>query len=98
MTLLLSIVNDVVLLSNYKNIQMFMIFSKKTVFLFISLVLSQVLSSQVFFRKLTDGPLVNTLTDSRSVNFFDINRDGMEDLLITQGNASGASDLIYLNR
>lgn len=85
-------------LFNYKNIQMFMIFSKKTGFLFISLVLSQVLSSQVFFRKLTDGPLVNTLTDSRSVNFFDINRDGMEDLLITQGNASGASDLIYLNR
>lgn len=57
-----------------------------------------ILTGQTIFRQLTEGTMVNTLTDSRSVNFADFNQDGNEDLLITQGNASGASDLIYLNK
>lgn len=56
------------------------------------------LKAQTTFKKLTEGPVVNTLSDSRSVNFADFNQDGLEDLLITQGNSAGASDLIYLNK
>ncbi len=54
--------------------------------------------SQTTFKKLTTGTIVNTPLDSRSVNFADFNVDGLEDLLITQGNSAGASDLIYYNK
>jgi len=56
------------------------------------------ITGQTTFKKLTDGAIVNTLTDSRSINFADFNKDGFEDLLITQGNSAGASDLIYFNK
>lgn len=54
--------------------------------------------SQTTFKKLTTGPIVNTPFDSRSVNFADFDNDGLEDILITQGNSAGASDLIYYNK
>jgi len=53
---------------------------------------------QTKFKQLTEGQMVNTPSDSRSVNFADFNNDGLEDLLITQGNSAGASDLIYYNK
>ncbi len=64
----------------------------------LSVIYNCKITGQTTFKKLTDGAVVNTLTDSRSINFADFNKDGLEDLLITQGNSAGASDLIYFNK
>ena len=49
------------------------------------------------FGKLTTGALVSTPSDSRSVNFVDVNGDGWEDIFITNGPQGGAENLLYLN-
>ncbi|MCB0521518.1 MAG: CRTAC1 family protein [Lewinellaceae bacterium] len=49
------------------------------------------------FEKITDGPHVTTPSDSRSVNFVDVDNDGDEDLFITNGPAGGAKNLLCLN-
>lgn len=49
------------------------------------------------FHKLTLGALVSTPSDSRSVNFADVNADGWEDIFITNGPQGGAANLLYLN-
>ena len=49
------------------------------------------------FDKITTGVLVSTPSDSRSVNFVDVNNDGWEDLFITNGPQGGAANLLYLN-
>ena len=54
--------------------------------------------AQTTFRKLTEGDIVHTLSDSRSVNFADFNKDGLEDIFITQGLSTGAPDLLYYNK
>ena len=90
---------------NISNANIFQInrFMKNTLhlnflFCFLIFLTSVNISGQTTFRKLTDGPIVNTPTDSRSINFADFNFDGLEDILITFGNSSGASDIIYLNK
>ncbi|MCB0613984.1 MAG: VCBS repeat-containing protein [Phaeodactylibacter sp.] len=47
--------------------------------------------------KLTTGALVSTPSDSRSVNFVDVNGDGWEDVFMTNGPQGGAENLLYLN-
>ena len=47
--------------------------------------------------KLTTGALVSTPSDSRSVNFVDVNGDGWEDIFMTNGPQGGAENLLYLN-
>ena len=49
------------------------------------------------FHKLTTGALVSTPSDSRSVNFVDVNGDGWEDIFMTNGPQGGAANLLYLN-
>jgi len=49
------------------------------------------------FTKLSTGVLVNTPSDSRGVNFADVNNDGFDDVFITNGPASKAHNLLYLN-
>jgi enediyne biosynthesis protein E4 len=49
------------------------------------------------FQKITTGPHVTTPSDSRSVNFVDVNNDGWEDLFITNGPQAGAVNFLYLN-
>lgn len=41
--------------------------------------------------------LVNTASDSRSVNFVDVNGDGWEDVFISNGSNPGTVNLLYLN-
>lgn len=65
---------------------------------FLTILTTLSIKGQTTFHKLTDGPLVNTLADSRSINFADFNFDGLEDILISLGNSSGASDIIYVNK
>ena len=46
---------------------------------------------------LVSGPVSETPSDSRSINFFDLNNDGWEDLYISNGLQGGQADLLYLN-
>lgn len=49
------------------------------------------------FTKITSGPLVTTVGDSRSVNWVDVNGDGFIDCMITNGPASGQDNFLYIN-
>jgi len=53
--------------------------------------------AQSLFQKITTGPHVTTPSDSRCVNFVDVNNDGWEDLFITNGPQTGAVNFLYLN-
>lgn len=44
------------------------------------------------------GFVVATNSDSRSVNFVDINNDGLEDVFISNGLQGGQDDFLYLNQ
>ena len=49
------------------------------------------------FTKITTGPLVTTTGDSRSVNWIDVNGDGLIDCMITNGPSGGQDNMLYLN-
>lgn len=75
---------------------------KRKGFYGISIVITLVLfanlaCAQLSFTKLDKGPLVETPSDSRSVNFVDVNNDGWEDLFISNGPSSGQNNLLYIN-
>lgn len=50
------------------------------------------------FVKITEGPVVNTPSDSRSVNWVDVNNDGLLDLMITNGLNTGENNFLYINK
>ncbi|MCB0851933.1 MAG: VCBS repeat-containing protein, partial [Bacteroidetes bacterium] len=49
------------------------------------------------FSKVSGGDIVNTPSDSRSVNIIDVNGDGFEDVFISNGLKGGQNNLLYLN-
>lgn len=49
------------------------------------------------FTKVTTGPLVTHTGDSRSVNWVDVNNDGLMDCMITNGPSGGQNNSLYLN-
>ncbi len=49
------------------------------------------------FQKITAGDLVNTPSDSRSVNFVDVNNDGWDDIFITNGLFGGQDNMLYIS-
>lgn len=49
------------------------------------------------FTKITEGALVSDPSDSRSVNFADVNNDGWEDVFITNGQNPGTANMLYMN-
>lgn len=49
------------------------------------------------FQFVAAGALTNPPSDSRSVNFVDVNGDGLDDLFISNGPEGGAPDFLYLN-
>ncbi len=49
------------------------------------------------FTAMSSGELVNTPSDSRSVNLVDVNNDGADDVFITNGPSVGAPNFLYLN-
>lgn len=61
----------------------------------ILLLLPVGVSAQQF--RLLNGPATGTGSDSRSVNFLDVNNDGWEDLFISNGLKGGQPDLFYIN-
>ncbi len=54
--------------------------------------------TQSQFTKVKQGPLVEQPSDSRSVNFVDVNNDGWEDLFISNGPSSGQHNFLYINQ
>lgn len=55
------------------------------------------LCAQSFFTKITSGDLVSTPSDSRSINWIDVQGDGFEDLFISNGPSGGQHNMLYLN-
>lgn len=53
------------------------------------------LRAQIF--ELVPGDITSFPSDSRSVNFLDLNKDGWEDIFISNGRKGGQADLLYLN-
>lgn len=49
------------------------------------------------FEKIESGALVGSLSDSRSVNFVDVDNDGWEDVFISNGTSSGAYNFLFKN-
>lgn len=68
-----------------------------TVQLFSLLLAATAVAQAPLFQKITTGPHVTTPSDSRSVNFVDVNNDGWEDLFLTNGPQGGAVNFLYLN-
>ncbi|NUN99166.1 MAG: VCBS repeat-containing protein [Saprospiraceae bacterium] len=56
------------------------------------------LCAQSLFTQITTGPVVTTPSDSRSVNWADVNGDGFEDLFISNGPTGGQNNVLYLNQ
>lgn len=56
------------------------------------------LCAQSLFTQITTGPVVTTPSDSRSVNWADVNGDGFEDLFISNGPSGGQNNALYLNQ
>lgn len=59
---------------------------KTITFIFIAIILPNILSSQPFFQKITDGPIVNTLTKGNISAWGDYNNDGYQDVVISVAN------------
>jgi len=56
------------------------------------------LVGQAHFTKINQGPVVEQASDSRSVNFIDVNNDGWEDLFISNGPSNGQHNFLYINQ
>ncbi|MBX2875288.1 MAG: CRTAC1 family protein [Saprospiraceae bacterium] len=54
--------------------------------------------AQAHFTKVEQGTVVEKPSDSRSVNFVDVNNDGWEDLFISNGPSSGQHNFLYINQ
>ena len=65
-------------------------------FLMLFTIIPIFLFSQTF-TKITSGKIVNTPSDSRSVNWIDYNNDGFQDLMITNGPKDGENNMLYKN-
>ncbi len=70
---------------------------KNCILLFTCLLLSIISKSQSF-KKITIGPVVNSPSDSRSVNWIDFNNDNYLDLMITNGLKEGENNFLYINK
>ena len=68
-----------------------------TYFLPLLLLLPTTLPAQLFTR-IDTGAIATTPSDSRSVNFVDVNNDGWEDLFISNGKSGGQDNHLYLNQ
>ncbi len=53
---------------------------------------------QTQFQEIDRGPVVNTVSDSRSINLVDLNKDGLDDIFISNGPSAGAEDYLYINQ
>jgi hypothetical protein len=69
---------------------------KKFALIFLLLQITAGSFSQTVFTRVETGAVVSTPSDSRSVNIADLNNDGFDDLIITNGpGGGGAPDFMY---
>jgi enediyne biosynthesis protein E4 len=66
-------------------------------FLLSAFILSTLFSYGQTFTKITTSPISTTNGDSRSVNWIDVNNDGLIDLQITNGPFGGQNNFLYIN-
>ena len=62
----------------------------------LSVLFFNVLNAQLF-TKITAGNIVSSFSDSRSVNFIDINNDDKLDIFISNGPSGGQDNFLYIN-
>lgn len=65
--------------------------------LFMLFIFIQTLQAQPLFTSVHNGQVVSTPSDSRSVNWVDVNGDGLDDLFISNGPKNGQNNLLYIN-
>lgn len=70
---------------------------KKLPVLFFYFFLTASINAQTSFTKITEGAMVTSPSDSRSVNFADVNNDGWEDIFISNGPEDGQHNMLYIN-
>lgn len=70
---------------------------KTQLLILISLLVTGNSSNAQSFTKITTSPVSTTIGDSRSVNWIDVNNDGLIDLMITNGPAGGQDNFLYIN-
>ncbi len=68
----------------------------KHLFFFVLIGLT-ITSNAQLFTKVSSGKIVNTPSDSRGINFVDVNNDGYDDVFITNGPSGGDHNLLYIN-
>lgn len=68
-----------------------------TAALFLLLFLNLSTASGQIFTRVTTGPFVTTIGDSRSVNWLDVNGDQFVDCQITNGPNLGQNNMLYIN-
>jgi enediyne biosynthesis protein E4 len=73
-------------------------YKMKRITFIICIVLITIKSDAQQFVKITQGPVVNSASDSRSANWVDINNDGLLDLMITNGLSTGQNNFMYINK
>ena len=66
-------------------------------FTFLLMLLTTSGFGQPLFQAITEGPLVTSPSDSRSVNWVDVNQDGWEDIFISNGPKGGQNNQLFLN-
>lgn len=69
----------------------------KTFILTVTLCLLSIGGAAQVFQFFSSDGLTNPPSDSRSVNFVDVNGDDLDDLFISNGPEGGAPDFLYLN-
>jgi hypothetical protein len=63
-----------------------------------SILSDKKLVAQTTFSKWTTGLVVNTPSDSRSINLVDMDGDGLDEIFISNGPSGGAKDFLYFNK
>lgn len=71
-------------------------YSRFLIFILISFMGYHTVTAQLF-TKVSVGDIVNTPSDSRSINCVDVNGDGFDDVFISNGPSVGAPNFLYLN-
>src|SRR5690606_19526968 len=82
--------------SNMKSLQI--LISVLGLFALDSLISDKNLCAQTTFSKWASGPVVNTPSDSRSINLVDMDGDGLDEIFISNGPSIGAKDFMYFNK
>ncbi len=66
-------------------------------FFFAELATAQIAPAEGLFKKVSGSQAVTVSTDSRSINWIDVNGDGVDDLFVSNGLEGGQDNELYIN-